>query len=159
MPRNDDLCDFLKKFKNRIILYQQPPCPNPRSCFCNSSCKGSPRSICSPPNLSFFGASERQMPQQGLSVYHLHLTPQRSPFWPLLPEDTAKPPDRTEAGVHLQITAAKWIALTKCNVLWQSPNMHFILEKQLKEPVGNIKLSSVTAENNWVFCPVACDFV
>lgn len=37
--------------------------------------------------------------------------------------------------------------------------MHFILEKQLKEPVGNIKLSSVTAENNWVFCPVACDFV
>ena len=37
--------------------------------------------------------------------------------------------------------------------------MRFILEKQLKEPVGNIKLSSVTAENNWVFCPVACDFV
>lgn len=37
--------------------------------------------------------------------------------------------------------------------------MHFILEKQLEELVGNIKLSSVTAENNWVFCPVACDFV
>ena len=37
--------------------------------------------------------------------------------------------------------------------------MRFILEKRLKEPVGNIKLSSVTAENNWVFCPVACDFV
>lgn len=36
--------------------------------------------------------------------------------------------------------------------------MHFILEKQLKKLVGNIKLSSVTAENNWVFCPVACDF-
>lgn len=37
--------------------------------------------------------------------------------------------------------------------------MHFILEEQLEELVGNIKLSSVTAENNWVFCPVACDFV
>lgn len=36
--------------------------------------------------------------------------------------------------------------------------MHFILEGQFKELVGNIKLSSVTAENNWVFCPVACDF-
>lgn len=37
--------------------------------------------------------------------------------------------------------------------------MHFILEERRKELVGNIKLSSVTAENNWVFCPVACDFV
>lgn len=37
--------------------------------------------------------------------------------------------------------------------------MHFILEEQFKELVGNIKLSRVTAENNWVFCPVACDFV
>lgn len=37
--------------------------------------------------------------------------------------------------------------------------MHFILEEKLKELIGNIKLSSVTAENNWVFCPVACDFV
>lgn len=36
---------------------------------------------------------------------------------------------------------------------------HFILAEQLEELVGNIKLSSVTAENNWVFCPVACDFV
>ena len=38
-------------------------------------------------------------------------------FWPLLPEGAVKPPACTGAGGHLQITAAKWIALTKCNVL------------------------------------------
>lgn len=62
-------------------------------------------------------------------------------------------------GVHLQITIEKWIALTKSNVLWHSTNMHFILEEKEKELIGNIKLSSVTAENNLVFCSVACDLV
>lgn len=37
--------------------------------------------------------------------------------------------------------------------------MHFILEEKEKERIGNIKLSSVTAENNLVFCSVACDLV
>lgn len=37
--------------------------------------------------------------------------------------------------------------------------MHFILEEKEKELIGNIKLSSVTAENNLVFCSVACDLV
>lgn len=37
--------------------------------------------------------------------------------------------------------------------------MHFIPEEKEKELIGNIKLSSVTAENNLVFCSVACDLV
>lgn len=36
--------------------------------------------------------------------------------------------------------------------------MHFALRHGLGKLAGNIKLSSVTAENNWVFCLVACDF-
>ena len=118
MPSNHLIlcCPRTIFFFERIILYQQCPCPNPRACCCNSSGKGTPGLLVfSKLFLWSFRKSEAMAgPVNVPSPPHMAETPV---FWPLLPEGAVKPPDCTGAGGHLQITAAKWIALTKCNVL------------------------------------------
>lgn len=156
MARNDDLHNLFKTFLNRIIFNQRCLL---RSCFLNPGGKGSPKTVGSPPNSLFLELQNDKCHIRSCQHPSPPDTAEVPISWLPFPEETVRAPRPHGGWRALKITTAKWIALTKCNVLWQSPNMHFILEEQLKELVGNIKLSSVTAENNWVFCPVACNFV